>query len=343
MSYYKRLKKKTKEYFKILEPEFPLWLEEYIETKELLHQNRISVTCGTLYCDMFDSSYFYSSLDHSVGVALIVWHFTHDKKQTLAGLFHDIATPVFKHCVDFMNGDHETQESTEEQTSNIIAKSKELSLLLDRDGIAIDEVDDYTKYPIADNNTPRLSADRLEYSLSNSIFNCSMLSLDEIKEIYDNICIQINEDGISELGFSSKTIAKKFLKVVCRLSVYYREHKNRYSMQFVADVLKNLSQEGPVSVQDLYEKSEKQIMNIIKKSRLGKIFKTWQKARTVRLSSVKPQGFYSVKCKTKVRYIDPLVDGVRLSQICKKSKAMIDKTLKFDMSKYIYIKSIKEF
>ena len=114
-------------------------------------------------------------------------------------------------------------------------------------------------------------------------------------------------------------------------------------MQFVADVLKNLSQEGLVSVQDLYEKSEKQIMNIIKKSRLGKIFKTWQKARTVRLSSVKPQGVYSVKCKTKVRYIDPLVDGVRLSQICKKSKAMIDKTLKFDMSKYIYINSIKEF
>ena len=39
---------------------------------------------------------------------------TKDKKATLAGLFHDIATPSFKHCVDFLNGDYMTQESTED-------------------------------------------------------------------------------------------------------------------------------------------------------------------------------------------------------------------------------------
>ena len=62
---------------------------------------KISMSCGTDYSKCFDVKYFYSNLDHSVAVALIIWHFTHDKKQTLAGLFHDIATPVFKHCIDF--------------------------------------------------------------------------------------------------------------------------------------------------------------------------------------------------------------------------------------------------
>ncbi len=55
--------------------------------------------------------------------------------QTLAGLFHDLAPPVFKHCIDFMNGDSETQESTEEKTSDIIRNSSKIMSLLKKDGI----------------------------------------------------------------------------------------------------------------------------------------------------------------------------------------------------------------
>ena len=54
----------------------------------------------------------YSRYDHSIGVALIIWHFTHDRKQAIAGLLHDVASPVFAHVVDFMHGDYLTQEST---------------------------------------------------------------------------------------------------------------------------------------------------------------------------------------------------------------------------------------
>ena len=166
MNYIDNQCKQMKDYFKILEPNFPDWLNDYINTKELLHQQYISVTCGTIYSDLFESNTFYSSLDHSIGVALIIWHFTHDKKQTLSGLFHDIATPAFKHCVDFLNGDYMNQESTEELTTEIIKNSKEIMNLLERDNIKLEEVDNYHLYPIADNDTPKLSADRLEYSLS---------------------------------------------------------------------------------------------------------------------------------------------------------------------------------
>lgn len=165
-----RDKVETKEYFKVLEPDFPEWLNDYIMTPAMQKQAKISVSCGVVYSDLFPTVRFYSSLDHSIAVALIIWHFTHDKKQALAGLFHDIATPAFKHCVDFLNGDYYKQESTEELTTRTIAKSKEIMQLLKRDGISLDDVNDYHKYPIADNDTPMLSADRLEYSLSNSLF-----------------------------------------------------------------------------------------------------------------------------------------------------------------------------
>jgi hypothetical protein len=38
--------------------------------KELLKQRYISMTCGTIYSDLFESEFFFSSLDHSVAVAL---------------------------------------------------------------------------------------------------------------------------------------------------------------------------------------------------------------------------------------------------------------------------------
>ena len=174
-NYYDNLCTEIKEYFKILESDFPEWLNEYINTKELLSQQYISITCGTIYSDLFESDFFFSSLDHSVAVALIIWHFTHDKKQTLSGLFHDIATPAFKHCVDYLNGDYMLQESTENLTTEIIKNSKEIMKLLKRDNIKISEVDNYHLYPIADNDTPKLSADRLEYSLSNALFTYKLL------------------------------------------------------------------------------------------------------------------------------------------------------------------------
>lgn len=52
-------------------------------------------------------------------VALLTYKLTNDKVATLAGLFHDIATPCFSHVIDYMNGDYENQESTEEYTGTI--------------------------------------------------------------------------------------------------------------------------------------------------------------------------------------------------------------------------------
>ena len=134
------VKTKYADYYSILCPDYPNWLDEYIMAPSMQKQAGISMTCGTIYTDLFPDSGCYTSLDHSIGVALIVWNFTHDKKQTLAGLFHDIATPAFKHCVDFMNGDYMTQESTEELTTKMIEDSPEIMALLKRDKIKVSEV-----------------------------------------------------------------------------------------------------------------------------------------------------------------------------------------------------------
>lgn len=110
-----------------------------------------------------------------------------------------------------MNEDYELQESTEEKTRDIIANSKEIMSLLERDGIKLEEVEDYKKYPIADNSTPRLSADRFEYNFCGGyIIHPEIWNIDDLRECYQDIDILINEDGIEELGFKHLDKAEKY-------------------------------------------------------------------------------------------------------------------------------------
>ena len=337
MKYIDSVDKRVLDYFNMLEPNFPEWLNDYIETKELLKQRYISVTCGKIYSNLFEIDFFFSSLDHSVAVALIVWHFTHDKKQTLSGLFHDIATPVFKHCVDFLNGDYMTQESTEDLTSKIISNSKEIMELLKRDNIKLEEVDDYHIYPVADNDTPKLSADRFEYSLSNALLTYKLSNIDDIKKIYNDVILDKDEEGTLELSFKSKATALEFVKITSKLSIIYRDDKTRYSMQLIADIIKKLNEDGLITKADLYNKKESEIMEIIENSKYKEIFNIWKNAKNVKVSKEKPETVYFVHHGAKIRYIDPLVNKRRISSISKEAKKEIDKNLSYDMNNYVYL------
>ena len=343
MKLFKSYNERISKYFEILEPNFPDWLNEYINTKEMQRLDGISVTCGTYYTDLLKFKFQYSSLAHSVAVALIVWHFSHDKKQTLAGLFHDISTPVFKHAIDFLNGDYEKQESTEELTSKIIKNSTEIMKLLKRDNISLEEVEDYKIYPIADNDTPKLSADRLEYSLSNALLVYNQANIEEIKKIYNDLEVQKNEDGVLEIGFKSKEIARDFVDLTSRLSLIYRGNVSRFSMQFLADLVKKLNEDKFIFKEDLYNLSEKDVIEIIKKSKYKEIFNNWVNSKKVLTSKTKPNKKYSVCCSAKVRYIDPLCKGERISKIDKFAKEKIEENFSFDMSNYLYLDTIDDF
>lgn len=344
-NYLENLNEIIQKYFKILSNEFPEFLYDYINTPEMQKQAGISVTCGTIYSKMYDQMW-YSSLDHSVAVALIIWNFTKDKKQTLSGLFHDIATPVFKHTIDFMNKDYEKQESTEELTTKIISESTEIMNLLNRDGIKIEEVCDYHIYPIADNDTPMLSSDRLEYTLSNALGSVEKIwGLKEIEEIYKNIEIQKNEDGIQELGFKNLEISEKFVHTMSILSRLYRREKTIFSMQLLADIMKKMSVQNMITVNDLYKLSEKEIISKIENcndENISKCFNIWKNATEINTSDTLPINKYFVSIeKMKVRYINPLVRNngkyTRILDISENAKKDIEQALTYKAAKYTYL------
>ncbi len=344
--YFENLNETIKQYFSILSKEIPEFLHDYIDTEEMQKQKGISVSCGTFYSKLYNIDLWYSSLDHSIATALIVWNFTKDKKQTLSALFHDIATPTFKHCIDFMNGDYEKQEFTEDLTTKIISDSKQIMELLNRDEIELEEISDYHIYPIADNDTPKLSADRLEYTLSNGLgVRKKLWTLEEVKEIYEDIEIQKNEDGIQELGFKHKSMAEKFVKNVSELGILYIVNETRFTMQFLADTMKNMSEKGLITKKDLYNMSEQEVIKLIENCEyndISKKFKIWKEAQKINESDTLVENRYCVNIeKVKKRYINPLVNFenryVRIADISDIAKKDIEKILNFKTKKYAYL------
>lgn len=340
-NYLDSLTEEIREYFKILSPEFPEWLFEYINTPEMQRISGISMNCGTDYTKVFNIKQWYSNLDHSIGVALIIWHFTHDKKQTLAGLFHDIATPTFKHCIDFMNGDTENQESTEERTETIIKNSKQIMNLLKRDNIKLEEVSDYHIYPIADNDTPQLSADRFEYTFSSGLIFFRVWNLDDIKECYNNVKILKNEDNVLELGFSDKAICEKYIAIVSKLWPQWLTDEDRTAMQFIADTVKSMNVIGKISIDDLYKYSEKEIISKILNcgdKYIETAFKNFQNATSIERFNHPPVDKYCINIKGKKRYVIPLVETeagtFRINSISEKSKNAIDEYFKYKQTEY---------
>ncbi len=330
----------VKKYFNILCDDYPEWLDDYIKTKEMQRIDKISLSCGTDYSGIYNPKYFYSNLSHSIGVALIIWNFTKDKKATLAGLFHDISTPVFKHCIDFLNGDHEKQESTEEKTFEILSASDEIKKLLERDGILLEEVCDYKLYNIADNDSPKLSADRLEYTFSSGLTFKRVWNLELIEKLYSNIIVDINEENEPELVFKNKEICEEYIDIISNLWPAWIDDNDRTVMQFLADITKEMIKQKYITVDDLYTLNEEEIISKIincDNNEIKKAFNNFQNVKEALVSDDKVNGKYSVYTKSKTRYINPYVlNQGRIYEISKGSKEKIDKYLNLKKEGWTY-------
>ena len=248
-------------YHRILSPDFPEFINTYIALPILRRLSGVGLLCGTDWTPLYRNRFFYSRLDHSIGVALILWRFTHDKAQTLAGLLHDVSTPVFSHVADFRSGDALTQESTESENESMIRNDATLCAQLRSDGISIDAVADYHVYPLADNKLPRLSADRLEYMFPSGAALEGSWTISEIAEAYADIAICINEDGESEFGFRTQNIAETYCEKICRTGHVLQLNENKLALQLLSDIVDRAIAIGLIAEKDCYEKTEREIVD----------------------------------------------------------------------------------
>ena len=348
------------EYYKILCPEFPNFLKKYIELPIMQRLSGIGLLCGTDWTSLYKNRFFYSRLDHSVGVALIIWNFTKDKTQTIAGLLHDVSTTVFSHVSDFRKGDALTQTSTEEPTTKMILSDSALCKLMESDGIEPKNVVDYHIYPIADNEIPALSADRLEYMYPSGLALDGSWTFEEIAKTYNNLTILKNEENKDELGFKTIEMAELYCKKFCMIGHILQLNENKLCLQLLSQIMSKAVELNVLQEEDFMTLSESKIIEKIEsfiskktfsleEQKFATMYNTFRKMTKVEHTNQKlPEDeYFCVSLKVKQRYINPLVkvgtnsqQAKRLSEVSDFANKLIKDFLEYEDTKFGCVKLI---
>ena len=285
--------------------EKPEFINKYLNTPSLNRLKKVGYFCGMDYASkhIYNFKEHITRYDHSLTVALLTWKCTKDKKATLAGLFHDIATPCFSHVIDYMNKDYENQESTEEYTEDILKKDTYLSKCLKEDNIKLEDIIKFKQYNIVDNNRPKVCADRLDGVILTGISWTKNIDYKDIKNIVNDIEIYNNE-----IGFKTKNIAKKVLEISESIDIFCHSKEDNYMMELLAGITKYGIDKGYITYEELYIANEEELICKLKKVHDAKLIENFVKFENITKDEIPCISLPKVK----IRDLNPLVQGKRI-------------------------------
>ena len=189
-----------------IDGDYPSFIDKYLTTKSLTRLGRITFFCGCDYTNLFSPKCMYTRLDHSVNVAHMTWRFTHDKRETIAALLHDIGTPCFAHCIDYLMGDYTDQESSERNIADVAKFDSELMNCLAIDGINAEDLRDLSVYPVLENKSPRLCTDRLDGVLATVAIWLHIDSLSDVRAVYNDMVTYRVLEGLDKIAYDIRRV-----------------------------------------------------------------------------------------------------------------------------------------
>ena len=324
-------------YHSIYQTETPEFLRALCDTPPMMRLKKVGMNCGCEYTAFprFAGIARYTRLEHSLGAALIVWRFTSDEARAAAALLHDVATPVFAHVVDFLRGDYLSQTATESGTAETIRESAEIGAILRDLGLRAEDVEDYHRFPVADNDPPRLSADRLDYTLGNAV-NFGLAPVGELTEIFSDLRVGENEFGETELVFQDAEKAARFAALALACSRIYVCDADRYAMQSLSELLRDALAALVLEEKDLAATEEQVIAKLLADERFSARWRAFcALSRTERADA--PDGREGWRrIPAKKRRIDPFVEGRgRVSALVPALGAAIGEFLREDITYFV--------
>ena len=291
-------------------PNIPDFLVKYLECPSLDRLKRIGYFCGMDYAskEIYDFKEPISRYAHSLTTSLLVYKLTHDKVATIAALFHDVGTPCFSHVIDYMNKDYIKQESTEAFTGAIIRDDAYLIKCLEADGISVEDIINFKKYPIVDNERPKLCADRLDGIILTGIGWTDSITFKDIYDIVENATVITNEDGELEIGFSDENIAKRVVEHSNLIDEFCHTKEDTYMMESLASITKKAIELKCFSYKSLYFDDEAKILQKIKESKDSELHEMYMNFKTIKKSEITLKDNPEIKR----RLLKPLCNGKRI-------------------------------
>ena len=315
------------------------------DLKEVQRLINISKNDGIELSSFNTFNYRYSRLDHSFNIAVILEHFKIHPKHIVEAILHEIAEPSFKFSAKYLKEYFKMTEFKEPSLYDKIVGSDDLFDKFLNDGVTINDVGNYQRYHLGYAKFPHLSCENLEYVLSNGYFT-RLCDLREIEDLYNNIEILKNEDGDDEFGFVDFTCAKKFFKLSMEVGKKKRSYEAKITKQLISDVLMLMMRREEIDLIDLYNYTDKALMEVGKNCSDKRIKEGWAMVEALNIVYTKFNPTedplkYCVKVADDSIYIDPLVKtkagNFRLTSIDASCEKEIEVYKESDTDLYMYI------
>ncbi len=109
-----------------------------------------------------------SRFDHSMGAMILVKRAGSPVEEQIAALLHDVSHTAFSHVIDYVFDSHDSQSYHDEHKEAFVAGT-DIPATLARFGYDWHDVMDGEKFPLLEQPSPRLCADRLDYFLRDAM------------------------------------------------------------------------------------------------------------------------------------------------------------------------------
>ncbi len=301
-------------------------LDKYFNTKTLQRLKGKGLFCGMDYVGIkqMQPKQYYSRFDHSKNVAYSAWALSENLTVALAGAFHDVGTLSFAHVNSFKKGQALTQENDELDVKTVLLQDKELLEYLKEDKIELEDVVDYSKYPLLDKEIPSLCLDRVDGILATCLFWAGTHSIEEIQKLYymltyfenlNGMCFDINSDRLlnfnGEIVLTEHDITADYEDWFAAINIYSKmllSKENRYLMEVFGMVLNYYEDVGIFNEKDLFSLSEDEIISTISDSKYRDVWLDFISVDKVDYANDSNHGLI-IHSKPKIRQANPLCFG----------------------------------
>ncbi|MGL4990961.1 MAG: HD domain-containing protein [Sarcina sp.] len=237
--------------------------------------------------------------EHSIGVMFLVKKLGGSLEEQIAALLHDISHTAFSHVIDFVL-DYENEDYHEKIYERIIENSDIPKILseygLDYKDILFNE----KQWTILEQSTPKICADRVDYTLRDLI-NHEVISIEEAKKFVSSIKI-INGEMVIDSIENAQWFVETYYKEVVD---YFMDPLNVYAYDALSKALKLAMKRNIITLEDMLGVDD-YILEKIFYSKDNEIISLIESI-SPNIKVVEDKENYDIVQKKKLRIIDPIV------------------------------------
>lgn len=149
-----------------------------------------------------------SRFDHSVGAMVVVRQLGGDVGEQIGALLHDVSHTAFSHVIDHALGEADTQSYHDRVKEGYVAGT-DLPAVLEKHGYNWRNFVDETGFPLLEQPSPRLCADRLDYFVRDAVA-LGLGTLAEVEGVWPHLIVYNGRIMVDDLD-AARWLGRTFM------------------------------------------------------------------------------------------------------------------------------------